>query len=116
VHAHVHVHVTCATSKRVLLTSCRHLQLSSLRNYSTTEGELLLLHLPLYSYCTTMLCQVYVEGEFLLPHILPLPTTILTTILLHWQVYVEGEFLGGCDVMIEMYQSGELAQILTLTP
>uniref|UniRef100_A0A7S0EUU3 Glutaredoxin domain-containing protein n=1 Tax=Phaeocystis antarctica TaxID=33657 RepID=A0A7S0EUU3_9EUKA len=28
------------------------------------------------------------------------------------QVYVEGEFLGGCDVMIEMYQSGELAEIL----
>ena len=27
------------------------------------------------------------------------------------QVYVDGEFLGGCDVMIEMYQSGELAQI-----
>merc|ERR1719331_3440095 len=28
------------------------------------------------------------------------------------QVYVEGEFLGGCDVMIEMYQSGELAELL----
>ena len=28
------------------------------------------------------------------------------------QVYVEGEFLGGCDVMIEMYQNGELAEIL----
>ena len=28
------------------------------------------------------------------------------------QIYVEGEFLGGCDVMIEMYQSGELQEIL----
>ena len=28
------------------------------------------------------------------------------------QVYVEGEFLGGCDVMVETYQSGELAAIL----
>jgi len=28
------------------------------------------------------------------------------------QVYVEGEFLGGCDVMIEMYQSGELQELL----
>ncbi|MGB7443839.1 MAG: Grx4 family monothiol glutaredoxin [Coleofasciculaceae cyanobacterium] len=26
------------------------------------------------------------------------------------QVYLDGEFLGGSDVMIEMYQSGELQQ------
>ena len=24
------------------------------------------------------------------------------------QVYVNGEFLGGCDILTEMYQSGEL--------
>jgi monothiol glutaredoxin len=24
------------------------------------------------------------------------------------QLYVEGEFLGGCDIVTEMYQSGEL--------
>jgi len=28
------------------------------------------------------------------------------------QVYVNGEFLGGSDVMIEMYQNGELQQAL----
>ena len=28
------------------------------------------------------------------------------------QVYVQGEFIGGCDVMIEMYQSGELQEML----
>lgn len=28
------------------------------------------------------------------------------------QVYVNGEFLGGSDIMIELYQSGELAQTL----
>ena len=28
------------------------------------------------------------------------------------QVYVDGEFIGGCDVMIEMYQSGELREML----
>ena len=25
------------------------------------------------------------------------------------QLYVDGEFLGGCDIMIEMYQDGSLA-------
>ena len=24
------------------------------------------------------------------------------------QCYIEGEFIGGCDLMIEMYQNGEL--------
>ena len=28
------------------------------------------------------------------------------------QVYVDGEFFGGCDIMIESYQSGELAEVL----
>ncbi len=26
------------------------------------------------------------------------------------QVYIDGEFIGGSDVMIEMYQQGELQQ------
>lgn len=26
------------------------------------------------------------------------------------QVYINGEFVGGCDIMIEMYQNGELQQ------
>ncbi|MEZ5930659.1 MAG: Grx4 family monothiol glutaredoxin [Alphaproteobacteria bacterium] len=34
----------------------------------------------------------------------------------HWptipQLYVKGEFIGGCDIVREMYQSGELAQLL----
>ena len=28
------------------------------------------------------------------------------------QLYVRGEFIGGCDIMREMYQSGELRQLL----
>lgn len=28
------------------------------------------------------------------------------------QLYVKGEFLGGSDIMTEMYESGELKQIL----
>ena len=28
------------------------------------------------------------------------------------QLYVAGEFLGGSDIMIEMYQSGELAEVI----
>jgi monothiol glutaredoxin len=29
------------------------------------------------------------------------------------QLYVKGEFLGGCDIVREMFQSGELQQHLT---
>ncbi len=29
------------------------------------------------------------------------------------QLYVKGEFLGGCDIIREMYESGELADFLT---
>jgi monothiol glutaredoxin len=28
------------------------------------------------------------------------------------QLYVDGEFVGGCDIMREMYQNGELKQLL----
>jgi monothiol glutaredoxin len=28
------------------------------------------------------------------------------------QLYVQGEFVGGCDIVREMYQSGELAALL----
>jgi monothiol glutaredoxin len=28
------------------------------------------------------------------------------------QLYVNGEFVGGCDIMREMYDSGELQQVL----
>jgi len=28
------------------------------------------------------------------------------------QLYVKGEFIGGSDIMTEMYQSGELQQVL----
>ncbi len=27
------------------------------------------------------------------------------------QLYVKGEFIGGCDIVREMYQAGELAQL-----
>lgn len=29
------------------------------------------------------------------------------------QLYVKGEFIGGCDITREMFQSGELLQLLT---
>jgi monothiol glutaredoxin len=29
------------------------------------------------------------------------------------QLYVNGEFVGGCDIVTEMYQSGELETLLT---
>ncbi|MEI6029184.1 MAG: Grx4 family monothiol glutaredoxin [Betaproteobacteria bacterium] len=29
------------------------------------------------------------------------------------QLYIGGEFVGGSDIMMEMYQSGELQQLLT---
>jgi monothiol glutaredoxin len=29
------------------------------------------------------------------------------------QLYVDGEFVGGCDIMREMYQNGELQQLLS---
>ncbi|MFM9829214.1 MAG: Grx4 family monothiol glutaredoxin [Sphingomonas sp.] len=29
------------------------------------------------------------------------------------QLYVKGEFVGGSDIMMEMFESGELAQLLT---
>ncbi len=28
------------------------------------------------------------------------------------QLYVKGEFVGGCDIVREMYENGELAQVL----
>ena len=32
------------------------------------------------------------------------------------QLYVKGEFIGGSDIMMEMYQSGELHQVLGNSP
>jgi len=29
------------------------------------------------------------------------------------QVYVKGEFVGGCDIIREMFESGELQQLMT---
>lgn len=29
------------------------------------------------------------------------------------QLYVKGEFVGGCDIIMEMFQSGELKQVLS---
>ena len=29
------------------------------------------------------------------------------------QLYVKGEFVGGCDIVREMFEAGELAQFLT---
>jgi len=31
------------------------------------------------------------------------------------QVYIGGEFVGGCDIIREMYQSGELAELVKKT-
>lgn len=30
------------------------------------------------------------------------------------QLYVKGEFIGGCDIVTEMYESGELKQLLSV--
>ena len=32
------------------------------------------------------------------------------------QLYVKGEFVGGCDIVSEMYQSGELQKLLPAPP
>ena len=32
------------------------------------------------------------------------------------QLYVKGEFIGGSDIMMEMYESGELQEALTASP
>jgi monothiol glutaredoxin len=32
------------------------------------------------------------------------------------QLYVNGEFVGGCDIIREMYQSGELPQVVAQHP
>jgi monothiol glutaredoxin len=29
------------------------------------------------------------------------------------QLYVKGEFVGGSDIMMEMYENGELQKVLT---
>jgi glutaredoxin-related protein len=45
------------------------------------------------------------------------PQDILTYInLIGNVVYVKGEFVGGSDIMMEMYESGELVQALGTTP
>ena len=31
------------------------------------------------------------------------------------QLYVDGELIGGCDIIVEMYHSGELQKLLTET-
>ena len=31
------------------------------------------------------------------------------------QLYVDGELVGGCDIVVEMYHSGELKKLLTET-
>lgn len=36
----------------------------------------------------------------------------LTTSLTPMQVYIDGEFYGGCDIMIEKFQNGELVEDL----
>jgi len=30
------------------------------------------------------------------------------------QLYVKGEFVGGCDIVREMFETGELGQLLTI--
>jgi monothiol glutaredoxin len=32
------------------------------------------------------------------------------------QVYVDGKFVGGSDILMEMFQSGELAKLLATAP
>lgn len=41
---------------------------------------------------------------------------IITVLCSSWptipQVYLKGEFIGGCDIMLQMHQSGELEKML----
>lgn len=30
------------------------------------------------------------------------------------QLYIQGEFIGGCDIVTELYESGELAELLKI--
>lgn len=32
------------------------------------------------------------------------------------QLYVNGELIGGCDIAVELYESGELAEIVAAAP
>ncbi|HAU41212.1 MAG TPA: monothiol glutaredoxin, Grx4 family, partial [Gammaproteobacteria bacterium] len=32
------------------------------------------------------------------------------------QLYINGEFVGGSDIMMEMYENGELEKALSQTP
>ncbi len=32
------------------------------------------------------------------------------------QVFIDGKFVGGCDIVTEMYQNGELQQLLEAQP
>ncbi|MDQ6605204.1 MAG: Grx4 family monothiol glutaredoxin [Actinomycetota bacterium] len=32
------------------------------------------------------------------------------------QLFVDGELVGGCDIVVEMYESGELHEVLGLEP
>ena len=32
------------------------------------------------------------------------------------QLYVDGELIGGCDIVVEMYNSGELQDLITALP
>ncbi len=32
------------------------------------------------------------------------------------QLFVKGELVGGCDIITEMYETGELAEVLGVTP
>jgi len=44
------------------------------------------------------------------------PLREITTEMSDWatfpQVYIKGELIGGCDIVEEMYESGELAELL----
>lgn len=47
------------------------------------------------------------------------PLREVTTEISDWQtfpqLYVDGELLGGCDIVEEMHESGELAELLGVT-
>ena len=44
------------------------------------------------------------------------PLRAVTTEISDWQtfpqLYVKGELVGGCDIVVEMYENGELAELL----
>lgn len=59
---------------------------------------------------------IQAKTRSLIEFLLPLSPSVSLCSISSWptipQVYLEGEFVGGCDIMLQMHQSGELEKML----